>query len=145
MAALGIAALRRSGVRHVVSLIEPAEELRRGAYVEGYDTALARHGIGLSRFAVPDLQAPTVEQMRAILDDIDLHLRRGDIVFVHCNGGIGRAGTVAGCWLVRHGVAPPSSAIDRLNALRSGCTDPVCEAPQTPLQAKLIEGWQPGS
>lgn len=47
------------------------------------------------------MRTPTVDQMRAILDAIDR--AAGSIVYVHCWGGHGRTGTVAGCYLVRHG------------------------------------------
>lgn len=32
-------------------------------------------------------------------------LAAGQTVYVHCYGGIGRTGTVVGCWLVRHGLS----------------------------------------
>ena len=41
--------------------------------------------------------------MVAILDAIDHALAEGRNVYVHCWGGVGRTGTVVGCWLVRHG------------------------------------------
>ncbi|HVT38678.1 MAG TPA: ADP-ribosylglycohydrolase family protein [Gemmatimonadaceae bacterium] len=41
--------------------------------------------------------------MHTILDTVDHAAARGRTVYVHCVGGIGRTGTVAGCWLVRHG------------------------------------------
>ena len=41
--------------------------------------------------------------MSKILDAIDAAMRDGKTVYVHCLGGVGRTGTVIGCWLVRHG------------------------------------------
>ena len=35
---------------------------------------------------------------------VDDALGEGRTVYVHCWGGIGRTGTVVGCWLVRHGL-----------------------------------------
>ena len=43
--------------------------------------------------------------MMSILDAIDNALSRGGTVYVHCWGGVGRTGTVIGCWLVRHGLS----------------------------------------
>ena len=37
------------------------------------------------------------------MDAIDSALGRGRNAYVHCWGGVGRTGTVVGCWLVRHG------------------------------------------
>ena len=45
-------------------------------------------------------------EMAGILDAIDAALDGGKTVYVHCWGGIGRTGTVVGCWLVRHGARP---------------------------------------
>ena len=42
-------------------------------------------------------------EMAGILDATDSALARRRNVYVHCWGGVGRTGTVVGCWLVRHG------------------------------------------
>ena len=55
------------------------------------------------RMPIPDVSVTTPAHMREILDAIDEALAAGRGVYVHCWGGIGRTGTVVGCWLVRHG------------------------------------------
>ena len=40
--------------------------------------------------------------MLAVLDAIDIALCEGHGVYIHCWGGVGRTGTVVGCWLKRH-------------------------------------------
>jgi len=42
--------------------------------------------------------------MATILGGSDAALDRRGTGYVHCWGGIGRTGTVVGCWLVRHGL-----------------------------------------
>ena len=42
--------------------------------------------------------------MTGILDAIDTSLDAGHTVYVHCWGGVGRTGTIVGCWLMRHGL-----------------------------------------
>ena len=56
------------------------------------------------RHPIADASVPhSPEQMAAILDAIDDATSDGKTVYVHCWGGVGRTGTVVGCWLVRHG------------------------------------------
>lgn len=59
--------------------------------------------IQYNRFTITDHSIPEPETMHAILDEIDTALEAGHKVYVHCWGGIGRTGTVVGCYLVRHG------------------------------------------
>ena len=82
-------------------------------------------------------------EMRATLDLIDDELARGGTVYVHCRGGIGRTGTVAGCWLRRHGL-DDGDPIARLAALRAGVPDAWMRSPETPEQAAMVSDWQAG-
>ena len=50
-----------------------------------------------------DVGLPTRAGMYAILDAIDAALAQERRVYLHCFGGVGRTGTVVGCYLVRHG------------------------------------------
>ena len=60
------------------------------------------------RHSIVDMDVPRSQQQTAgILDAIDKALEDGKNVYVHCWGGIGRTGTVVGCWLVRHGMTGP--------------------------------------
>lgn len=59
--------------------------------------------IHYKRFTITDHDIPTPETMRAILDEIDAALAADRKIYLHCWGGIGRTGTVVGCYLTRHG------------------------------------------
>ncbi|KIO23141.1 hypothetical protein M407DRAFT_113231 [Tulasnella calospora MUT 4182] len=75
-----------------------------------------------ARFPIQDRSIPSTDQLRTILDAFSMvHLQDDRRSVVHCWGGIGRTGTIVGCWLVHSGavrdeeevvVAPcePSSA-----------------------------------
>src|SRR5712691_10851308 len=56
------------------------------------------------RLSIRNWDVPTPGMMTRILDAIDTALATGQGVYVHCAGGIGRIGTVVGCYLVRHGM-----------------------------------------
>jgi protein-tyrosine phosphatase len=82
------------------------------------------------RTPIPDFGVPTEQEMRRILDTIDDALAEGRTVFVHCRGGIGRTGTVIGCYLRRHG-ASVEEALDALGG-----------RPETEEQFAMIRRWR---
>ncbi|MDP9378687.1 MAG: hypothetical protein M3Q29_00795 [Chloroflexota bacterium] len=89
---------------------------------------------------IRDLNVPTPPKMRDILDSIDAALDAGDIVYFHCWGGVGRTGTVAGCYLVRHGM-PGEEALQRIAELRRGTPDGWKRSPETPEQRRMVRDW----
>ena len=105
----------------------------------------AARGITVShqRHSIPDLGAPGPAQMVATLDAIDAALDGGQTVYVHCFGGIGRTGTVVGCWLVRHGLSG-AAALAHIAAQRAGTPDGARPSPETAAQRAMILNWQEG-
>lgn len=91
------------------------------------------------RLSITDMEIPDDERMVDILDTIDAALADNQPVYVHCWGGIGRTGTVVGCWLVRHGMAG-AAALDEIIRLRGGLLD----SPQTDEQARMVRRWREG-
>lgn len=58
-----------------------------------------------ARFPIRDRSIPSTTDLRAILDALTIvHRQQGRKAVVHCWGGIGRTGTIVGCWLVHSGV-----------------------------------------
>jgi hypothetical protein len=82
-------------------------------------TRRSAEGVRAVRTPLRDFTAPPREEMRMILDLIDSELTDGGAVYLHCYGGIGRTGTVVGCWLVRHGT-PPEDAIEAIGRAARG-------------------------
>ena len=92
------------------------------------------------RLPIRDLDVPSPDGMRAILDRIDAALEADETVYVHCFGGIGRTGTVVGCWLVRHGLSG-EDALEQIARWRRGTPDGWKASPETQAQRSLVQGW----
>ena len=92
------------------------------------------------RISIRDFTCPSSDDMRAILDALDDALGRGRRVYVHCWGGIGRTGTVIGCWLVRHGRSA-EEALDLIADRRRETPNAWRRSPETDEQRALIEHW----
>ncbi len=89
------------------------------------------------RMPIADLSTPTAAEMARILDAIDDALEAGQVVYVHCYGGIGRTGTVVGCYLVRHGLSG-QEALAEIARLRQGTPDGWKDSPETAAQRAMV-------
>lgn len=97
-------------------------------------------GVRTIRKAVQDFSCPRPGEMDRILDLIDAELESGEIVYVHCRGGLGRTGTVVGCWLVRHGMHG-EQALEWIAAARRDAPGGA-RSPETDEQRRFILGWR---
>jgi hypothetical protein len=135
-AARRIRAFAQHGVTLFVDLTHPGDPL------EPYARLLAA---GATRVAHPivDFGTTTIPHMTRILDDVDAAVERGGTAYVHCWGGIGRTGTVVGCWLMRHGLEG-DDPIRRIAELRRDVSDASVASPQTSAQRAMVRAWKRG-
>lgn len=125
-----LAVLReRYGATTIVSLLERPEQHRLQVF--DYRAACARHGIELLRFPIADGGVPDPVALAALVEEISRRVERGERVVVHCQGGLGRAGTVVAAFLVWRGLEP-RQAIAAVRAARPG-------AVERRIQEKLVE------
>jgi hypothetical protein len=117
------------------------------------DRLQALHGVGVSTFVdlttpregLP-LYAPRAARRLSFPIAMDRALEETEVVYLHCRAGIGRTGTVAGCWLVEQGLEP-AEALTLLQrkyqvALQSHSAR---FTPETLAQHALIASWQPAA
>ncbi|KAK2467507.1 hypothetical protein APHAL10511_000362 [Amanita phalloides] len=103
-----IDALLRAGVRTFIDLTERGE-------LQAYDQVLGQRAVLLGIdpstieyhcFPIRDRCLPAsqqlVQQVMCVLEDNE---RRGRLGAIHCRGGVGRTGTLVGCWLVHSHIA----------------------------------------
>lgn len=107
------------------------------------EASLLGHRVQHERYPIMDYFIPEVEEMKAILDRIDAALAKGEKVYIHCLGGIGRTGTVVGCYLVRHGMRS-DEALETIARLRKDVPDWWRPSPETETQRNFIHNWRPG-
>lgn len=130
-----------SGISFFLDLTEEGEYNLR-PYATAVQQRAASQGLSVThrRMPIRDLGTPDLQTMHAILDTLDAALARGESVYVHCFGGIGRTGTVVGCWLVRHGLTG-EEALAQIAAWRQGTPDGKRPSPETAAQRQMVRQW----
>jgi hypothetical protein len=149
-AAERITAMLAAGIDRYIDLTTAADNMRP------YAELLERLSDGRARrlsFGVRDMSIPdSTRVMTVILDAIDRELDAGHAVYVHCWGGVGRTGTVIGCWLRRHypetdGRIPQADGtLLGLDELWQTCpkSSTYPESPQTTEQRAFVAVWPLG-
>jgi protein-tyrosine phosphatase len=130
-----------AGILTFINLTETREPLT--SYEDLLDELAAERGLVTKhlRFPICDGSVPVDrEVMRQVLSTIRTEIAAGRPVYVHCWGGIGRTGTVVGCWLVEEGLAG-SDAIERIGELRRHTPDRYLQSPETEEQCQFILEW----
>ena len=129
-----------AGVRCVVDLTDPSEGLP--PYVDALQAVAQDAAICCLRFPIQDFSVPDPTTMRCILEAVDAALAAGDTVYLHCHGGIGRTGTVVGCWLVERGFTPAQALAliaAKWQVMAKRHRSP--ESPETAEQREFIAAW----
>lgn len=133
-------ALLDAGIRAFFDLTEEGE-------LSPYDdmlTELADHrriAVAYDRVPIRDLGVPRHAELQALLARIAANVAGGTPSYVHCWGGVGRTGTVIGCWLVEHDAMDGDEALIRIAELRRGTPDGRKRSPETNEQSALVRSW----
>ena len=128
-------ALLESGITTFIDLTEPNERVP-------YEPVLRERAgyyqieIAYRRFSIGDFGVPSKDRMKAILNTIHSTLAAGGKPYVHCWAGMGRTGTVVGCFLVETGLSGDDALlkVDRL------CY--YAPSPQTEAQKDFVRNWR---
>jgi len=144
-----LSAILAAGIRCFVDLTSEEDRNLFGQFLVPYqDLAIKiagrRFRTTYRRMPIADLQIPSHTEMAEILDLIDGAILSQLPVYVHCLGGVGRTGTVVGCWLARHGIAQGVPAINLIRKLRRHETHAVIPSPETGRQRQFICDWEKG-
>jgi hypothetical protein len=122
----------------ITLFLDLTEEGKMPPYAQWLDEA-ARH----LRMPIPDFGVPTPEQMAQTLDAIDVAIETRHSVYVHCLAGLGRTGTVVGCFMVRHGMQG-AEALRTIHLLRHATPNGDSPSPVTDEQRWMVLTWKNG-
>ena len=116
---------------HVLACLLEDHELTR-LQIPALVTEAQARGLTVHRLPIPDGGVlPSTSSVRTLVTAIANHARAGRSVAIHCAGGLGRAGTVAGCLHVDQGMTP-AQALATLHEVRSP------NSPETPQQEAFV-------
>lgn len=138
-ARLKVRRLLQAGITFFLDLTQ-AGELQPYATLLPQEARATSREVEHRRMPIRDLSTPTPEMMSDVLDTIDAALAAGHTLYVHCWGGIGRTGTVVGCYLVRHGRSG-DEALAEIARLRRGIPDETRVSPETETQRRMVLTW----
>lgn len=135
-----IRTLLEAGITDFIDLTNPGELT---SYEQQLTKLAAERGIAVRyrRFAIPDVDVPTLETLEVALTALDKAVAAGGKAVVHCWGGVGRTGTVIGCYLARHQHMSGPHALSYLAQQWKGVAKSA-RKPKTPVTAaefRLVE------
>lgn len=98
------------------------------------------------RFPVTDVSVPPVHEMGDILKRIDNWLTAGVCIYVHCWGGVGRTGTVVGCYFVEQGMTGEEALAELAKLWHTVSPQKRKRRPKSPEtdeQVAFVKKWDP--
>lgn len=114
--------------------------------LEAYASFLPSMGADLKHlsFPIPDMDVPeSGAVMTSVLEAIRSENEAGRVCYVHCWGGIGRTGTVIGCYFRQQGM-DADAALKKVQELYSEGMPKVVRhphSPQTRAQCDYVASW----
>ncbi|DBA75033.1 TPA: hypothetical protein ACH3X1_010370 [Trebouxia sp. C0004] len=90
---------------------------------------------------IVDLNLPDKDQMLALVEQLKGFLTDGQVVYMHCWGGRGRAGTIASCFLASCYHLTADETADRIQLAFDTRNDGGRRSPETPDQRKFVKNF----
>ncbi len=139
-----LGALLDCGIRCFLSLMEEDVRGLFSPYEPALEKLAEKRSVAVEslRFEIEDHSVPSCAQMREIERAIANSIAAKRPVYIHCWGGRGRTGIVAGVYLVRHGLATPENFADVIAQLRTRASG---ESPETEEQIGFVRSFLAGT
>jgi ADP-ribosylglycohydrolase len=132
-----------AGITCFIDLTEPDELPQYEALLPSSRTASGLYVMYVRKPIRDHSIPPSREAMIEIHEYLDRALADGHCVYLHCHAGIGRTGTVLGCYLVHRGMLP-DAALDQLNYLwlSNARSKDWPQTPETDEQYEYVLNWR---
>ncbi|KAK9866935.1 hypothetical protein WJX84_005659 [Apatococcus fuscideae] len=89
---------------------------------------------------IVDLGVPSQQQMRDLVEQLTARLEGGRIIYAHCWGGRGRAGTLGACLLARLYGVSAEEALQRVQRAFDTRTE-IANSPETQEQRRFVTNF----
>ena len=139
-ARLKLQSILDAGVTAFIDLTEEGELNAYGSFLPN-GVVPGEQSVTHNRMPIRDLGVTTSNAMSVILDRMNTLLEYGEVIYVHCWGGIGRTGTVIGCYMVQEMGMTGTEALISIEELRNGIHDRSRRSPETYEQREMVMKW----
>ena len=130
--------LIRVGIKTVINLTEENERNQNGIKLFDYTTYLTSKGIEVHRKPIKDVSVPAKDEMDEIIELIEKSLMDNKPVYFHCWGGVGRTGTVLGCYLLHKKMAGKDNVFEVIDYLKRSTSISHRQSPETEEQKNFV-------
>ncbi len=124
-----------------INLMEENERDHDGNLLPDYSKLLPDH-ILFIRLPIRDMDIPSPMEAWRLVDLLGVFLAHDKKVYIHCWDGLGRTGTLVGCYLLQNGMAERKNVMRRIKGLKSGSGLEEYDSPQTKEQKQFVLTWQ---
>lgn len=128
------------GIDTFIDLTE-SHEFDGLSYVPLINKRKNNHIVQYFNYPILDFSTPSKQVMHEILNRIHTTLAEDRKIYLHCYAGLGRTGTVVGCYLVEKGLSG-LDALAEIQRLRKLAGISAGESPQTKEQREFILNWK---
>mgnify|MGYP000894401729 CR=1 FL=1 len=97
--------------------------------------------IRYKRFPIIDYSVPTLAEMQLLVENINSQLEEGRCIYLHCRGGIGRTGTVVGCWLRTRGYDGETALTELARLFSKSNAARFSRSPETEEQREFVKNF----
>ena len=130
--------LKRVGIKTVINLTEENEHNKYGEKLFDYSSYFTSLKIEVHRMPIKDISVPAKDEMDEIIELIDKSLNKDKPVYFHCWGGVGRTGTVLGCYLLHKNMTSRENVFDYIQYLKRTTSISNRKSPETEEQREFI-------